>query len=142
MITAGGFGIGTNLFITFVHLLAKLQVVLQTFLEIIRIDKIFTSVIRRIDVNHLDTVVVLLLQDFQHLEVITLDENIIGCIPIFTFIFGGLERRSRRVLGCPQRLLLARPKQPKPLIRLASILRQQLLQLNYIHLAIRNRLRH
>lgn len=61
MVAASGFGVGADLFVTFIDLLAKLEIVLQPFLKVVGLDEIFAGVVRRVDINHLDGVVVLLL---------------------------------------------------------------------------------
>ena len=88
MVATGSFGVGADLFVSFVDLLAKLEVVLQAFFEVVGVHEVFAGVVWRVDVDHLDAVVVLLLQHLEHFEVVALDEDIFGGVPVFAEVFG------------------------------------------------------
>lgn len=66
--------------------------------KIIIIDKIIASIVRRIDIDHLDLTEIGLTQNLQNLKVISLDVKILCIIEIDTFLPAGTEcHRSRRI---------------------------------------------
>ena len=111
MKTAARVGIGCKPLPLIINLPRISQVGIQIVLILVRIDKLLAGVIWRIDVNHLDLAEVRLLEQFQHLQVITLNEEVFRSVEVHAFITGGLERCDTGGLNDLHALGLARPVQ-------------------------------
>ena len=61
-------------------------------LEVVVIDKVVARVVRRVDVNHLDLAQVVVLEQFEHFEVVAFDVEVLRVIEIDGFLFAGAER--------------------------------------------------
>ena len=60
--------------------------------------KIVTGVVGRIDIDHLYLPVVSGLQELQHLQIVALDVQILGGIPVYAFLRAGTQRAGRALL--------------------------------------------
>jgi hypothetical protein len=58
------------------HLLGEPEVIAESLLELVRVDELLSRVVRRVDIDHLYPAVVALLDKFEHLEVVPLDERV------------------------------------------------------------------
>ena len=81
--------------------------------ELVRIHKIMTRVIRRINVHHLHLATVRRAQSLQSLQVLALNKHIAGRFPIHRIRKLRMNRSRRRQLRHTLRLTLTRPSQTK-----------------------------
>jgi len=85
--------------------------------KVIVVHEIAPRVIRRIDVDHLHLAQIRLLQQFQRIQVVTLDEQVLRRIEVHTFLATRTQGLGNRRIGSQQRLTLARPVEVIPLLR-------------------------
>lgn len=121
MIAALGFRIGRELLAFFVDLARPFKIGLEALLVVVRVDEVLAGVIRGIDIDHLDLRVVVLLQDLEHLKVVTLDEDVLGGVPVFRVLEVRFQRRGRRLLRGTERTLLARPEEAEALAAVGRV---------------------
>ena len=97
--------------------------------KVIPINKVVASVVGRINVNHLDLAQVALLQDFQHFQVIALDVQVFGGVPVAAVLLYRAQRLGGGAGGFGYGLLLAHPGKLIPFIAFLHHIRaQQLLE--------------
>ena len=91
METAVALGIGDET----VALLVKLSRVGEVFgrrlRKVILIDKVIARVVRRIDIDHLHLVEIGLLQALQHIEVVTLDVEVLRVVEVHALLTAGTQ---------------------------------------------------
>lgn len=76
-----------------IKLSGEFVVLLSTHTIVIWIDeRIRSRIIRRIDIDHLDLVVVRLLQDLEDIQIISFDEEILSTIPVYRLILFWMKR--------------------------------------------------
>ncbi len=66
----------------FIHSATCLVILFRRHSKIIMIDKVVTRIIGRVDIDHLHLAHIRTLQQFQHFEVVTLDIQVLGSVPI------------------------------------------------------------
>ena len=120
MKTASWFGVRRK-FAEFVGLTRKLQVWANWVRVIIAVHEIIARVVGRVDVDHFDLPVVVLLQDLEDFEVVTLDEHVLGGVPIYRVLFVGHQGCRRRCLRRSDGLCLSGPGQTEPLTGVINI---------------------
>src|SRR5271157_4742378 len=91
--------VGTELASLAINLARELEVILNVVLKVVGIDEVTAGVIGRIDVDQLDLAGIALLQELEHFEIITLDHEVLGGIPIDAL----LRARAKRAGGGGQR---------------------------------------
>ena len=84
--------------------------------EVILIDKVVASVVRRIDVDHLDLSKIVLPKKFEHLKVVTLNVEIPGVVEVHAALSVRPESHIARSVGDPHSLTLPRPCELIPLL--------------------------
>jgi hypothetical protein len=93
-------------------------VFLATNCEVIAVHEVRTSVVRWVDVYHLDFAEIALLQELQDIKVIALDVEVLCRILILAFLRAGAKRLAHGSSGLAHSLALANPSE---LIRLIAI---------------------
>lgn len=88
---SAGVGIAADLAATF-HLPRQLHVVLDAVVEVVGVDEVFAGVVRWVDVDELDFAGVALLQQLQHLQVVALDHQVLGGVPVHAVFGAGPQR--------------------------------------------------
>ena len=89
METAVGFRVRYQSVTLFVLLVGPFQKRLCAFGEIVFIDEVFAGVIGRVDVDHLDLPEVGLLEEFECVQVVALDEEVLGGVEIHALLPAG-----------------------------------------------------
>ena len=74
-------------------------------LKIIGIDKVVAGVVRRIDVDHLDLAKIALLQKLEDFQIVALDVEVFGGVPVLALC----HARAQRLLGFHDCSLLTHP---------------------------------
>ena len=87
------------------------NVFICTLSKIICINKIATSIIRRVNINHLDFPKIGFLQQFQHFQIIALDIEVFCGIKVHTFLPARAEGFVDWCIGKKNGLLLVRPSE-------------------------------
>ena len=77
--------------------------------KVISIDEIVAGVVGRVDVDHLLLAVVGRLQQLQDLQVVALNVEVLGGVPVHTFLWAGTQGASGTLLSQPQAVRLALP---------------------------------
>ena len=122
-------------------LLGDLLVPGQRISKIICVNKIIAGVIRRVDVDHLDLAVVGRLQQLQHLQVISLDVEVLGGVPVDAFSRAGTQGPAGTLLGKAQALGFALPLKAVLFKVVVNVFAAQRKQLVDIQLAFADALR-
>ena len=78
--------------------------------KIIGIDEVVARVIRRVDINHLHLAEIAFLQELEHFQIVALDVEVFGAVPIFAFFDAGAQRLADRLVGFHNRRLFADPR--------------------------------
>ena len=116
MEAAVGVGVGPELLSFRVRLPGVLEVRLKALRVVVRIDEIFASVIRRVDVDHLHLPQVRLLEKLQNFEVVALDDEVLGRVEVDALLTARPQRPQTRRLDCLEAIRLARPGKPVALL--------------------------
>ena len=88
-----------ELFLIFVRLHCK----------VIPINKVITSIIGRININHLDLTQITFLQELQHFQIVALNIEIFSRVPIHTLFRAGTQRFTDGPVGLHNGRFLAHP---------------------------------
>ena len=100
-------------------------VILLGLMEVILIYKIITRIVRRVDINHLHLAHIGVLEQFEHFQIITLNIEVLGILPVYTL----LRVRAQGLadgLGCLLKgSTFAHPSEVVTLITLSDIITQQ-----------------
>jgi hypothetical protein len=80
------FGISRELPSLSINLTRVLQIGLEAFCVIVRINEVIARVVRRVNVNHLDFAKISLLKNFENFEVVTFNDHVLSGVPIDTFV--------------------------------------------------------
>src|SRR5271157_3753717 len=83
--------VGTELASLAINLARELEVILNVVLKVVGIDEVTAGVIGRIDVDQLDLAGVALLQKLEHFEIVALDHEVLGGLPIDALLRAGAE---------------------------------------------------
>ena len=118
--------------IIYISVLIKISstfiVILVVHHERIWINEIVTSVIRRVNVNHLDCTKITFLQKFQHFQIVALDVKVLGSIPIHAFFLTRTQRFTDRLVGFHDSSLFTYPCKFVCFAALNHITRKHLLE--------------
>lgn len=87
-------------------------------LEVIVVNEIITSVIGRVDINHLDLAVIRLVQNLQRRQIVALNKHIARRIPIDGIRPVGMERLNGLLLDSGEDVALTLPAKPVALTRI------------------------
>ncbi|MBT9137300.1 MAG: hypothetical protein DDT34_02388 [Firmicutes bacterium] len=117
-----------------INLIRQFLVVTDVVSKVVRIDEVFPSVVRRVDVDQLNLACIALLQQLEHFKVIPLDHQVFGRVPIDTFI-RARPQRARAGRQCQlTRPALAMPVQAVFLFRIGGgLVTHQRLEHIHIH---------
>ena len=74
-----------------------------------QVDKIVAGIVGRVDVDHLYLAVISRLQQLQNLQIVTLDVEILGSVPIHAFLRAGAQGAGGALLSQPQAVRFALP---------------------------------
>ena len=85
-----GFSIATDLPAAF-HLPSEFQIIPDIIPIIVRVNKILAGVVRGVDVNELHLPGIALLQQLQHFQIIALDHQVPGRVPIHAVLRAGAQ---------------------------------------------------
>ena len=96
--------------------------------KIVLVDEIFSRVVGRIDIYHFHLAMIALLQEFQDFEVVALDIEVLGRIPILALLLARAQRAGRGRLREAERLALAVPAEAVAFFLIVHIVAQQLTQ--------------
>ena len=77
--------------------------------KIITINKVIAGVVRRVNINHLDLTEVAFLQKFQNFQVVTLNVEVFGGVPIHAFFLARTQGLADRLVGFHDSSLFANP---------------------------------
>ena len=97
-------------------------------LEIIVVDKIVASVIRRVNVGHLHLAIIALVQNLQCRQVVALDEHIARSIPINGMSSVNMERLDCLLLDFGENVALALPTETVALTQIDRLAKRRLEQ--------------
>ena len=78
--------------------------------KIIGIDEVVARVIRRVDINHLHLAEIAFLQEFEHFQIVALDVEVFGTVPVFAFFDAWAQRLADGLVGFHNRRLFANPR--------------------------------
>ena len=92
-----------------IHVASSLVIFTLALLEVIVIHEVVARVVRRVDVNHLHLAEVRLLEEFEGFEVIALDIDVLGIVPIHTILRHRAQGLVDRLCCLTSSLLLAHP---------------------------------
>ena len=109
--------------------------------KIIGIDKIVAGVVGRVDVDHLYLAVISRLQQLQDLQIVTLNVEVLGGVPIHAFLRAGTQGTGGTLLGQLQTVCLALPLKLVLLKVVVDVLATQRKQLVNVQLALADALR-
>ena len=96
--------------------------------EIIGIDEVVAGVVRRVDVDHLYLAEIALLQELEDFQIVALDVEIFGGVPVLAFLHTGAQRLANGLVGFHNRRLLAHPGKLVALVAVHHVRREHLLQ--------------
>src|SRR5665213_3006682 len=116
METTSSFGVRTELLAFRINLPRVLQIRLQTLCIVVGIDKIIAGVVRRIDVDEFDFAVVALLQELENFQVVALDHEVAGRLPVDTLVWRWAKCPGGRSQSGLSRGTLARPAEAKSFV--------------------------
>ena len=87
-----------------IDLPGQLLVITNTLAEVVGIDEIIPGVVRRVDINQLDLAGIALLQQLEHFQVVAFDHQVLGAVPVDTFLRAWPQRAGaggQGQLPCP-----------------------------------------
>ena len=96
--------------------------------EIIGVDKVVAGVVRRINVDHLDLAEIALLQELEDFQIIALDVEVFGGVPVLALRHAGAQRLPDRLVGFHDSRLLADPCELVCLVPVHHVRREHLFQ--------------
>jgi hypothetical protein len=76
---------------TLAGLAGEFQVVLDVVLKVVGIDKILPGVVGRIDIDELHLARIALLQELEHFQVVALDHQVLGVVPVHAVFRAGAQ---------------------------------------------------
>ena len=96
--------------------------------EIVGIDEVVAGIVRRVDIDHLDLTEIALLQELEDFQIIALDVEVFGGVPILALCHAGAQRLPDRFVGFYDCSLLADPCKLVCLISVHHVRRKHLFQ--------------
>lgn len=103
-----------------------LIVLLLVHLKAVVVDEVVAGVIGRVDVDHLHLAQVALLEELQHLQVVPLDVQVFGGIPVFALLWAGAQGLADGLVGLHNGGLLAHPGELIALVALQHVVGEHL----------------
>ena len=111
-----------------VHLTALFAVFLAAHGKIVPIDEVISGIVGRVNVNHLHLAQIALLQEFQHFQVVALNIEVFGGVPVHALRRTGPQGLANGPVGLHDSGLFAHPGELIGLVALQYHIRQQLPQ--------------
>ena len=105
-----------------------LVVLLLAHLKSVVVDEVMASVIGRVDVDHLHLAQIGLLKELQHLQVVALDVQVFGGVPVLALFGAGAQGLADGLVGLYDGGLLAHPGELIALVALQHLAGQHLPQ--------------
>ena len=96
--------------------------------EIIGVDKVVAGVVRRINVDHLDLAEIAFLQELENFQIVALDVEVFGGVPILALCHTGAQCLPDRLVGFYDRRLLSDPCELVCFIAVHHVRRKHLFQ--------------
>ena len=96
--------------------------------EIVSINKVISGVVGWVNVDHLDLAQIALLQELEDFQIVALDVEVFGSIPVFAFFRTGAQRLADGLIGLHNGSLLAYPCKLIGFVALYHIRREHLPQ--------------
>lgn len=124
-----------------INLTGEFEIVADGVGVIIVVHEVIACVVWRVDVDHLDLTVVVLLEHLEHFEVVTLNEHVLSSVPVNRLLFVGHKRCRGGGLGGANGVALARPRQTKSLAAFLYVYVENRLESVEINLAVGYNLR-
>ena len=111
-----------------INLPCNALIVRNIIAKIVLVNEIFSRVVRWIDIYHFHLAMIALLQEFQDFEVVALDIEVLGRVPVLALLLARAQRTGRGRLRETERLALAVPAEAVALFLIVHIIAQQLAQ--------------
>ena len=110
--------------------------------EIVGIDEVVAGVVRRVDIDHLDLTKIAFLQQLEDFQIVALDVEVFGGVPVFALCHAGAQRLANRLVGFHDSRLLADPCKLVCLVPVHHVRRKHLFQQlkidrPFVHLLLR-----
>lgn len=96
--------------------------------EIVGVDEIVAGVVRRVDVDHLDLAEIALLQKLEDFQIIALDVEVFGSVPVLALCHTRAQGLTDRLVGFHDCRLLADPCELVCLVAVHHVRREHLFQ--------------
>ena len=96
--------------------------------EVVGVDEVVARVVRRVDVDHLHLAQIRLLQELEHFEVVALDVEVFGSVPVFALCRTGAQRLADGLVRLYNGRLLSHPGKLVALVPVHHIRGQHLLE--------------
>ena len=135
--TSCRFGVGGEFAIA-ITLTGYIQIGANRIHVVVFVDQVFSRVIRRININHLDLAVVMLLKDLQDFQVVPFNDHVLRVLPVHRVLMVGCKCGCGWSLSGPDRLRFTWPEQPKTLNSCCCIFSQHCLKRGDVDLSIHN----
>ena len=103
-----------------------LVVLLLVHLKAVVVDEVVAGVVGRVDVDHLHLTQVALLEELQHLQVVPLDVQVFGGVPVLALLWAGAQGLADGLIGLHDGGLLAHPGELVGLVPLQHVIGQHL----------------
>ena len=130
-----GVGVGAEAVALVVNLPGVLQVGQQALGVVVGVDEVVAGVVGRVDVDHLDLAQVRLLQQLEDLEVVALDDEVLGGVEGDALFRGGAQGAEAGRLDGAEAVGLARPAHAVALLAHVDRLAESQLEAVEIELA-------
>ena len=96
--------------------------------EIVGIDEVVAGVVRRVDIDHLDLAEIAFLQELEDFQIIALDVEVFGSVPVLALRHAGAQRLPDRFVGFYDCRLLTHPCKLVCLVPVHHVRREHLFQ--------------
>ena len=96
--------------------------------EIVGVDEVVAGVVRRINIDHLDLTEIAFLQELEDFQIIALDVEVFGIVPVLALRHARAKRLPDRLVGFHDSRLLADPCELVCLIAVHHVRRKHLFQ--------------
>ena len=97
-------------------------------LKIIGIDEVVAGVVRRVDIDHFDLAEIALLQKLEDFQIVALDIEVFGAVPVLALCHARAQRLPDRFVGFHDCRLLADPCELVCLVAVHHVRREHLFQ--------------
>jgi hypothetical protein len=91
MKSAIGLSVCDHALSAFVFLVGTLEITGGIFAKIVVVDEFLAGILRRVDVNHLHLAQISFLQQFQRIQVIAFDKQVLRAVKIYAFLTTGTQ---------------------------------------------------